>query len=61
MTEMVHGPFMEELGFGGREFHMFAMELPRTLERMLRRTLETRKKYGRRKTQKPQQKEEPNE
>jgi len=58
---MMHGPFMEEFGFGGRDSHMFAMELPRMLERMLRRTPETKKKYSRRKRQTPQQKEGANE
>jgi len=40
---MMRGPFMEELGFGGKEAHMFAMEFPRMLEHTLRRTLEMRK------------------
>ncbi len=50
---MMHGPFMEEFGFGGKESHMFAMEFPRMLEHLLRRTLETRKAH-RRKPHKPQ-------
>ncbi len=54
---MMHGPFMDDFGFGGKESHMFAMEFPRMLEHMLMRTLETRKKHTRRKTQKPQQKQ----
>jgi len=36
---MMHGPFMEEFGFGNKESHMFAMEFPRMLEHILRRTL----------------------
>jgi hypothetical protein len=40
---MMRGPFMEELGFGGRESHMLAREFPRMLEHMLMRTLEMRK------------------
>jgi len=40
---MMRNPFMEELSPGGRESHMFAMELPRMLEHMLMRTLEMRK------------------
>ena len=58
---MMHGPFMEELGFGSRESHMFAMELPRMLEHMLRRTLQTKKTQRRRKVKKPQQKQEAND
>lgn len=58
---MMRGPFMEELGIGGRESHMFAMEFPRMLENMLRRTLEIKKTHMRRKTQKPQQGQESSE
>lgn len=36
---MMHGPIMEELGFGGREAHMFCRELPHMLERMLKMSL----------------------
>lgn len=39
---MMRGPFMEEMGFGDREQHMFAMEFPRMLEHVLMRTLEVR-------------------
>lgn len=39
----MHGPLMEEFGFGGKESHMFLMEFPRMLEHMLRRTLEGKK------------------
>ena len=42
---MMRGPFMEELGFGGKESHMFFMEFPRMLEHMLRRTLEEKKSH----------------
>ncbi len=53
---MMRGPFMEEMGFGGKESHMLAMEFPRMLEHMLRRTLEMKKSESsvRRKIQKPQ-------
>jgi hypothetical protein len=40
---MMHGPFMEEMGFGDRENHMFFMEFPRVLERMLERSLHEKK------------------
>jgi len=36
---IMHGPFMEEFGFGGRENSMFFMEFPRMLQHMLSRTL----------------------
>lgn len=37
----MRGPFVEEVGFsGGKEMQMFAMEFPRMLDHMLRRTLE---------------------
>jgi hypothetical protein len=42
---MMRGPFMEELGFGGKESHMFFMEFPRMLEHMLMRTLEEKKSH----------------
>jgi hypothetical protein len=51
---MMHGPFMEELSFGGKESHMFAMEFPRLLEHTLRRTLDMKREHPRRKTKKPQ-------
>ena len=41
---IMHGPFMEELGFGGKDSHMMAMEFPRMLDRMLRHSLEIRRK-----------------
>lgn len=31
----MRGPFMEEFGFSGKEFHMFFMEFPRMLQRTL--------------------------
>ncbi len=40
---MMHGPFIEEFGFGGKESQMFFMEFPRMLEHMLMRTLEAKK------------------
>jgi hypothetical protein len=36
----MRGSFLEELGFGSPDTHMFAMEFPRMLEHMLRRNLE---------------------
>jgi hypothetical protein len=53
---MMHGPFMEEFGFGNKESHMFATEFPRMLEHILMRTLDTRKAHSarRRKSQKSQ-------
>jgi hypothetical protein len=41
----MHGPWMEEFGFGGKESHIFFMEFPRMLEHMLRRTLEEKKPH----------------
>lgn len=58
---MMHGPFMEEFGFGGKESHMFAMEFPRMLEHTLRRTLDMKKEHPRRKPQKAQPGSEPAE
>jgi len=57
---MMHGPFMHEMGFGDKESHMFAMELPRMLEHMLRRSLEA-KKVHRRKPSKAAHAQEPTE
>jgi len=39
----MHGPFMEEWGFSGKEAGMYLMEFPMMLEHMLRRTLEEKK------------------
>jgi hypothetical protein len=47
---MMHGPFMEEFGFGHKEYHMIAMEFPRMLEHTLRRTLEANKPPTKRKS-----------
>lgn len=60
---MMRGPFMEEFGFGGKEFHMFAMEFPRMLEHLLMRTLEMRRVDSpvRRKPQKSKPAQEPGE
>lgn len=57
---MMRGPFMEELGYGGKETHMFAMEFPRMLEHTLRRTLEMRpvRPPARRKLQKHRDEQE---
>lgn len=46
---MMHGPIMEELGPGDKDSYMFAMEFPRMLEHMLRKTLEAKKAHARRK------------
>ena len=51
---MIHGPFMEEFGFAGKESQMIAMEFPRMLEHTLRRTLEMTKQQPRGKPPKPQ-------
>lgn len=40
---MMHGPFMEEFGFEGKEAYIFCREFPRMLEHMLSRTLEEKK------------------
>jgi hypothetical protein len=45
---MMHGPFMEEFGFGSREAHMFCRELPTILERMLQTSFEEKKPQPRR-------------
>jgi hypothetical protein len=58
---MMHGPFMEEFGFGSKESHMFAMDFPRMLEHTLRRSLELKRPNSRRKATKSQQDSEPGE
>jgi hypothetical protein len=40
---MRRGPFLEELGGGGRDLHMLVMEFPRMLEHIVARNLESRK------------------
>jgi hypothetical protein len=40
---MMHGPFMEEFGFGGKEGHILAMEFPRMLEHVLMRATKHKK------------------
>jgi len=40
----MHGPLMEEMGFGGRESHLFLMEFPHMLERILFQSLEQSQK-----------------
>jgi len=47
---MMHGPFMEEFGFGSKETHMVCMEFPRMLEHMLKRSLVEKKTVLRRRT-----------
>jgi len=49
---MLHGPFMEEMGFRDRDAHMYAVEFPRMLEHFMRRILENKKVTTRRKSQK---------
>ena len=39
----MHGPFMEEFGLIGKESHLFLMEFPRMLVRMLSRALDKKK------------------
>lgn len=51
---MIHGPLMEEFGFGGRESHMLAVEFPRILEHFVMRTLESKRPPARPKAQKRQ-------
>jgi hypothetical protein len=57
---MMRGPFIEELGFGGKEAQMFAIEFPRMLEHTVRRSLEGRPSRPplRRRLQKPQDESE---
>jgi len=50
----MRGPWMEELGFVGKESHMFFMEFPRMLEHMLRRTLDEKKPHKTRRTPRTQ-------
>ncbi len=51
LTEfMVHTPFMHEMGYDDKESHILAIELPRILEHMLRRSLGARKSSSRRTT-----------
>jgi len=45
---MIHGPFMEELGFESKDVYMFCREFPRMLEHMLGRTLEDKKPHHQR-------------
>lgn len=51
---MMHGPFMEEFGFEGKEAYMFCRELPRMLEHMLSRTLEEKKPRSQRRVHRKQ-------
>jgi hypothetical protein len=44
----LQGPLMEELEFGGRDAHIFLMEFPRMLQRMLSRSLEAKAPHARR-------------
>ncbi|MCE5303419.1 MAG: toll/interleukin-1 receptor domain-containing protein [Planctomycetaceae bacterium] len=49
----LHGPMMEEFGFGSKEVHMFLMEFPHILERMANRSLEVKKTRHRERLGKP--------
>jgi hypothetical protein len=56
MTEMfMRGPFAEELGVGGREAHMWLMEMPHMFEGMIRRCRESKKPARRRRSPVPEQ------
>jgi len=44
----MRGPFMEEFGFSGKEFHMFLMEFPRMLQRTLAQLKEKKSQTRRR-------------
>lgn len=50
---LMNGPFMHEMGFGDKESHMFAIELPRMLEHMLRRSLGAKKVHRRKPSKSP--------
>lgn len=53
---IMKGPFLEEFGIMGKEGHMLAIEYPRMLEHMLRRTIDFESSpQARRKTQKSKQ------
>jgi hypothetical protein len=54
----IRSPFMEELGFSGKEMHVFFMEFPRMLQHMLRRTLKERKPHARRRAALPEKEDE---
>jgi hypothetical protein len=49
---MMRGPFMEEFG-GSKDAHVFMMEFPRLMERLVRHSLETKKSSIPRKRLKP--------
>jgi hypothetical protein len=51
---MMHGPFMEEFGFGGKESSMFYREFPRMLHHMLSRMLMEKKSHPRRRSPRTQ-------
>lgn len=50
---VMHGAFMEEMGFGDRETHMFLMEFPHILERLLERSLHDKKAPARGRSLRP--------
>lgn len=45
---MMRGPFLEEMGLGGKDSFVFLMEFPRMLEHLLGRTLDDKKPSSRR-------------
>lgn len=51
---VMHGPFLEEFGFGDKEIYMFYREFPSMLERILRQTLEGKKLHPQRRTSRKQ-------
>ena len=58
---MMHGPFLEELGYGRKEHHMIAMEFPRMLEHTLRRTLEMQRPAVKKRPRLPANDDDPTE
>jgi len=51
---MMHGPFMEDWGFGDKEAYIFFREFPRMLDHMLRRTLDQKKSAAKRRSHPPE-------
>lgn len=56
MSEMfMRGPFAEEMGISSREAHMFFMELPQIVEKLIRRCMEPKRPTRRRRAPIPEQ------
>jgi hypothetical protein len=53
----MRGPWMEELGYGGKDSYMFFKEFPRILQHMLRRMQTDKKPHPKRRTTRPHPKE----